>query len=263
MTAFRRKDWLPDSVNSSPKVVSPDAALSTSDGLDAAIAELEGLRPQERVAWAVDQFGDHLVLSSSFGAQAAVCLHMVTTLKPDVPVILVDTGYLFPETYKFIDELTERLNLNLKVYRSHLSPAWQEARYGKLWENGIDGIKQYNQLNKVEPMKRALAELKATGWIAGIRRSQTSTRSKTPVLVRDGACIKVHPIVDWTDRDIYQYLKRHDLPYHPLWHQNYVSIGDVHTTHKLEPGMAEEQARFFGLKRECGLHEGVNTDFSI
>jgi len=250
-------------VNSSPKVVSPDAALSTNEGLAAAIKQLEALRPQERVAWAIDQFGDQLVLSSSFGAQAAVCLHMVTTLKPDVPVILVDTGYLFPETYRFIDELTERLSLNLRVYRSHLSPAWQEARYGKLWENGVDGLKQYNQLNKVEPMKRALAELKAQGWIAGIRRSQTATRAQAPVLARDGNCIKVHPIVDWTDRDIYQYLKRHDLPYHPLWHQNYVSIGDVHTTHQLKPGMAEEEARFFGLKRECGLHEGVNTDFSI
>ncbi len=250
-------------MNSSTHLSNTDRPLSTEEGLNAAAERLDGLRPQERVAWAVDQFGDRLILSSSFGAQAAVCLHMVTTLKPDVPIVLVDTGYLFPETYQFIDELTDRLNLNLQVYRSAMSPAWQESRFGKLWEKGVDGLKQYNQMNKVEPMKRALAELEAQGWIAGIRRSQTSTRSKTPILVRDGECVKIHPIVDWTDRDIFEYLKHHDLPYHPLWHQNYVSIGDTHTTHKLEAGMNEEEARFFGLKRECGLHEGVNTDFSI
>lgn len=250
-------------MSSSPKTVVTEASLSSEDTLAATNADLETRRPQDRVAWAVDQFGDQLVLSSSFGAQAAVCLHMVTTLKPDTPIILIDTGYLFPQTYQFIDDLTERLSLNLRVYRSHLSPAWQEARYGKLWKQGVEGLKRYNQMNKVEPMKRALAELNAKGWIAGIRRSQSSSRQSTPVLVRDGDCIKVHPIVDWTDRDVFQYLKRHDLPYHPLWHDGYLSIGDVHTTQKVEAGMAEEEARFFGLKRECGLHEGVNTDFSI
>jgi phosphoadenosine phosphosulfate reductase len=250
-------------VSSSNKAVTSEASLSSEEPLASSISQLEDVRPQDRVAWAIEQFSDRLVLSSSFGAQAAVCLHMVTTLKPDIPVLLIDTGYLFPETYKFIDELTERLSLNLRVYRSHLSPAWQEARYGKLWDQGVDGINQYNQMNKVEPMKRALAELGAKGWITGIRRTQTSSRKSIPVLVRDGDCIKVHPIIEWTDRDVFQYLKKHDLPYHPLWHQNYLSIGDVHTTRKVEAGMTEEEARFFGLKRECGLHEGVNTNFSI
>ncbi len=79
--------------------------------------------------------GGH-ALSSSFGAQAAVSLHMVTRQKPDIPVILIDTGYLFPETYRFVDELTERLSLNLKVYRPQIGIAWMEARFGKLWEQG-------------------------------------------------------------------------------------------------------------------------------
>lgn len=250
-------------VNPPTKVVSTEAPLSNDESISASNLQLEEARPQDRVAWAIERFSDQLVLSSSFGAQAAVCLHMVTTLKPDIPVVLIDTGYLFPETYQFLDELTKRLSLNLRVYRSHLSPAWQESRYGKLWEQGADGIDRYNQMNKVEPMKRALADLRAKGWIAGIRRAQTSSRTSIPVLVRDGDCIKVHPIIDWTDRDVFQYLKKHDLPYHPLWHQNYLSIGDVHTTRKVEAGMTEEEARFFGLKRECGLHEGVNTDFSI
>jgi phosphoadenosine phosphosulfate reductase len=119
-------------------------------------AQLEALSAQERVAWALENLPGEFVLSSSFGIQAAVCLHLVTQQRPDIPVILTDTGYLFPETYRFIDELTEKLKLNLKVFRATESPAWQEARYGKLWEQGVEGIERYNQINKVEPMNRAL-----------------------------------------------------------------------------------------------------------
>ncbi len=210
---------------------------------------------EERVAWALKQFGKSIVLTSSFGAQAAVCLHLVTSQRPDIPVILVDTGYLFPETYRYVDDLTERLHLNLQVYRAALTPAWQEARYGKLWEQGIEGLDRYNQMNKVEPMQRALKELGARAWITGLRRQQSVSRQHLQVLGQQNGRIKVHPLVDWTDRDIYLYMTRHELPYHPLWHKGYVSIGDVHTTRPLGEGMSEEDTRFFGLKRECGLHE--------
>lgn len=94
-------------------------------------------------------------------------LHLVNQIHPDIPVILTDTGYLFPETYRFIDELTDKLKLNLKVYRATESAARQEARYGKLWEQGVEGIEKYNDINKVEPMNRALKELNAqTGLLA-------------------------------------------------------------------------------------------------
>ena len=225
--------------------------------LEAINAELEQATAQERVQWGLEKFGQRIVLSSSFGAQAAVSLHMVTSARPDIPVILVDTGYLFPETYRFVDELTERLGLNLHVYRNPLSPAWQEARYGKLWEQGVDGIDQYNRMNKVEPMQRALGELRAEAWFAGLRRQQASSREGLDVVAEQNGRFKVHPLIDWTDRDVYRYLVDHDLPYHPLWHQGYVSIGDVHTTRRLDDGMTEEETRFFGLKRECGLHEHV------
>jgi len=228
----------------------------TDIDLEAVNPVLEGQTAEDRVAWALEHLKPHLVLSSSFGAQAAVLLHMVTRQWPEIPVVLIDTGYLFAETYRFVDELTERLRLNLKVYRSALSPAWQEARWGKLWEQGLEGIERYNRMNKVEPMQRALDELDARGWIVGLRRSQASTRRHLHVLgVQDGY-LKVHPIVDWTDKHVYDYLTRHALPYHPLWEQGYVSIGDWHTSHKLTDDMAEEETRFFGLKRECGLHEG-------
>jgi phosphoadenosine phosphosulfate reductase len=228
--------------------------------LDTANVYLEGRSAEERVAWALDQLRPHIVLSSSFGAQAAVLLHMVTRQWPDIPVVLVDTGYLFPETYRFVDELTERLRLNLKVYRAEVSAAWQEARHGKLWEQGIEGITRYNRMNKVEPMQRALDDLDARGWIVGLRRAQASTRRELKVLgVQDGY-LKVHPIVDWNDKHVYDYLTRHGLPYNPLWEQGYVSIGDWHTSARLTDGVTEEESRFFGLKRECGLHESFGSD---
>jgi len=124
-------------------------------------AMLEKRDAQGRVAWALENLPGDYVLSSSFGIQAAVSLHLVNQIRPDIPVILTDTGYLFQETYQFIDELTDKLQLNLKVYRAEQSAAWQEARYGKLWEQGVEGIEKYNEINKVEPMNRALSELNA------------------------------------------------------------------------------------------------------
>lgn len=213
------------------------------------------MKAEERVASALKTLPGQHIVTSSFGAQSAVMLHLVTRQKADIPVVLVDTGYLFPETYQFIDELTDRLDLNLKVFRPTESNAWQEARHGKRWEQGLDGIEAYNQDNKVEPMQRAIEELNVGTWFSGLRRSQSLDRSKTPFVEASGDRFKVYPIADWTDRDIYNYLKKHDLPYHPLWEKGYVSIGDVHTTKSLAEVDSIEETRFFGLKRECGLHE--------
>ncbi len=226
-------------------------------------ARLERASASERLAWASEQFGVGLVLSSSFGAQAAVMLHLATQVQPDIPVIFVDTGYLFPETYEFAERLTKRLQVNLNVYCSKRSPAWQESIDGKRWEQGVEGIEAYNAENKVEPMNRALDELQATAWLAGLRRQQSASRKKLLVLALAKGRVKVHPIIDWTDKNVHDYLKANDLPYHPLWDQGYISIGDMHTTRRLEDGMSEEETRFFGLKRECGLHEGTGTDFAI
>jgi len=188
-----------------PKTDDPRALKA----LNAALAKLSA---EERVAWALEHTPGKHVMSSSFGAQSAVSLHLVTRQKPDIPVVLIDTGYLFPETYRFVDELSERFALNLKVYRPRIGISWMEARYGRLWEQGLEGLDRYNSIRKV------------------------------------------HPLADWSDRDVGMYLQRHGLPYHPLWEQGYVSIGDTHTSRRWEPGMDPEDTRFFGLKRECGLH---------
>ncbi len=213
------------------------------------------MKAEDRVASALRTLPGRHILTSSFGAQSAVMLHLVTRQKADIPVVLIDTGYLFPQTYQFVDELTDRLNLNLKVYQPKRSRAWQEARYGKRWENGLEGIESYNRDNKVEPMQRAIADLGVGTWFSGLRRGQSLDRNKTPFVEASGDRFKVCPIADWTDRDIYDYLKKHKLPYHPLWEKGYVSIGDVHTTKSLADVDNIEETRFFGLKRECGLHE--------
>lgn len=208
-----------------------------------------------RVRWAHQQFGDKLVLTTSFGVQSAVMLHLVTSQVPDIPVVFIDTGYLFPETYRFADALTERLQLNLKTYHPLKSAAHQEAIYGKLWEGGLNGLEQYNRINKVEPMNRAVGELGATAWLSGLRRVQSSSRSGRKIAEKQNKVWKVYPILDWSDRDIYNYLSENDLPYHPLWDEGYVSVGDWHSSSKLGEGMSAEETRFGGLKRECGLHE--------
>lgn len=218
---------------------------------------LANLDAGDRVGWALTRLPGPQVLSSSFGVQSAVMLHLLTVRQPDIPVVLVDTGYLFPETYDFIDALTERLDLNLHIVRPLLSPAWLERRYGRLWEQGAEALARYNRLAKVEPMQRKLNELGVQTWFSGLRRSQSRSRENTPFADFHNGRWKVHPLADWSDDDVAAYLRRHDLPYHPLRDQGYVSIGDTHTTRPLQAGMAAEDTRFFGIKRECGLHTEV------
>ena len=214
---------------------------------------LAPLTAAQRVRWALDNLPQKPMLSSSFGIQAAVMLHLVTQQQPNIPVVLADTGYLFAETYQFIEQLTAQLKLNLKVYRAKLTPAWQEAHYGRLWQTP-EGLKRYKQINKVEPMQRALDELQVGCWYTGLRRSQSGSRSDKMIIEISRGVVKVQPIIDWSNKDIFYYLKQHGLSYHPLWEQGYVSVGDTHSTRKLELGMSEEDTRFNGFGRECGLH---------
>jgi phosphoadenosine phosphosulfate reductase len=224
-------------------------------------AKLAALPAEARVQFALAQLPGTHALTSSFGAQAAVCLHLLTRQAPNLPIILIDTGYLFPETYQFVEKLRHQLSLNLIVYRAQQSPASMEAQHGKLWEKGVQGIEQYNQLRKVEPMQRALQELCVQTWIAGLRRGQASSRSSIEFLEFKNLRWKFHPIADWSDRDIWHYLKQHQLDYHPLWQHNYVSIGDTHTSRAQASEQSPESTRFFGLKRECGLHEHWGVGF--
>lgn len=210
----------------------------------------------ELVRWSAETFGDGLVLSTSFGIQAAVMLHLVTQLVPDIPVIWVDTGYLPPETYKFAEDLTERLKLNLKVYQSSISPARMEALHGKLWEQkDVEALNHYDRIRKVEPMQQALKELKATAWLSGLRKDQTDHRKSLERVGKQGEYYKILPILAWNSKQIYQYLTAHDLPYHPFFDLGYVTVGDWHSSRPLTMDDSNERdTRFHGLKQECGLH---------
>lgn len=207
-----------------------------------------------RVEWAMENLPDHFVLSSSFGIQSAVMLHMMTQVDANMPILITDTGHLFPETYQFIETLTDKLKLNLQVYSAKESAAWQEAKYGAEWEQGPDALKGYNRRNKVEPLERGLTDLNAGTWFSGVRRQQSDHRQGLSVVSVLRGRFKVHPIIDWTNKDVHQYLTKHGLPYHPLWDHGYVSVGDTHSTRPLTLGMDESDTRFGGGQRECGLH---------
>ncbi|WOD41933.1 phosphoadenylyl-sulfate reductase [Nodosilinea sp. E11] len=240
-----------------------DAALLPSKMQAAPVLDLNAINREwedadatSLVQWGHDTFKDGLVMSTSFGIQSAVMLHLVTQVVPAIPVIWVDTGYLPVETYRFADELSQRLNLNLQVYQSPLSPARMEALHGRLWEqHDVDALNRYDKIRKVEPMQRALADLKATAWLTGLRSDQTDHRKSLGRVGQQGGRYKLLPILKWTSKDIYQYLVAHDLPYHPLFDKGYVTVGDWHSSRPITDADANERdTRFRGLKQECGLH---------
>ncbi len=237
-----------------------DIALTTSAlpatpiDLDAANRQLADADAQRIIRWARETFGEGLAMTSSFGAQAAVMLHLVTRIVPDIPVIFIDTGYLFAETYHFAEQLRRRLNLNLHIYQPEMSPARMEAVYGRLWEKGLEGLNRYDQIRKVEPMQRALRELNVTAWLAGVRGDQTEHRAALRIVEKSTEVYKVHPILSWHRQDVDRYIKDHDLPLHPLVAKGYTSIGDRHSTRPVKTGEDERAGRFRGLKTECGLH---------
>lgn len=224
--------------------------------LDAANQILANASANQVVIWAAETFGAGLVMSTSFGIQSAVMLHLVTQVVPNIPIIWVDTGYLPAETYRFADELTQRLNLNVKVYQSPLSPAHMEAIYGRLWDqHDLEALNRYDQIRKVEPMQRALRELGATAWLAGLRRDQTDHRKMLQRVTQQSGRYKVFPILDWNSKNVYDYLVAHDLPYHPYFDLGYVSVGDWHSSRPLTAEDENERdTRFRGLKQECGIH---------
>ena len=120
---------------------------------------LGGMDASGRIRWAWENFGTGLLTSTSFGLQSAVMIHLVREASKEIPIVFIDTGYLFPGTYEYALKLQEKLNFKALVYSARLSPAFQEASFGKLWEQGKDGMSKYNWMNKKEPMNRALQEL--------------------------------------------------------------------------------------------------------
>ena len=227
------------------------------EDLDASRQALEGLQPAERLAWALDQFGEGFALTTSFGIQSAVLLHMLSQVPggSSVPVIWVDTGYLPPETYQYSEQLRERLKIRLVVAQSPMSPARMEALHGRLWETGsLSDLETYHRIRKVEPLEEALETLKVSCWASGVRRGQTDHRRSMTWLdpIRDR--LSLRPLLDWTHRDVYYYMQDNDLPQHPLFDQGYSTVGDWHSSGPDGGDSSGRDTRFGGLKQECGIH---------
>jgi len=137
------------------------------------------------------------------------------------------------------------------------TPADIEKKHGRLWEMGADGMEKFHEIIRVEPLRRAMKELNPLLWIAGLRRTTAASRKELSILSHGNSRIKMLPILDWTDRQVGEYLQQHSLPYHPLWAKGYVSIGDRVTTKRLDEVTDPAELRHFGGKRECGIHEKV------
>ncbi|MFC7336565.1 phosphoadenylyl-sulfate reductase [Haloferula chungangensis] len=227
-------------------------------------AELKGLKAGDRLRLLHEHFGKRLVASTSFGLQASVMLDLIAENAPEIPVVFIDTGYHFPETYLYAEQLKERLGIDLRIFQPRYSAARMEALHGRLWENGKEGADKYAVITKIEPMDRALRELEADVWISGVRRSQSSTRVERPFAEQQKKTLKVYPILDWADAQISAYMHDRGLPTHPLADQGYVTMGDWHSTRPAVDGLNAEATRFNGEKYECGLHlDSGNSDFQI
>lgn len=239
-------------------------SIETATDVELVNSAFAGMKAGERVNWLHQQFGSRLVLSSSFGLQAAVMLHLVSQYAPKIPVVWLDTGYLFPETYQYAEQLIEQLGLDVQIYQPKLSAARQEALYGQLWKQGEEGNSKYGLINKVEPMNRALLDLGADIWISGLRRSHSSTRAERAFAEQQKKTLKVYPILDWADAQVSAYFYDNNLPKHPLESQGYQTMGDWHSTSPVLDGESAESSRFGGEKYECGLHlDSSASDFQI
>lgn len=227
-------------------------------------AEVAPLRAGERIRLLHERLGDHLVATTSFGLQAAVMLHLIHENAPEIPVIFIDTGFLFPETYQYIEDLTALLpKLDLRVYQPAVSAARMQALWGSLWKGSSEDQDRYAMLTKIEPMNRALRETGADVWLSGLRRSQSKTRMDRPFIERQKKTLKAYPILDWADAQVDLYFHQHGLPRHPLAEKGYLTMGDWHSTRPAAGGDAEA-TRFNGERYECGLHlESGTSDFQI
>jgi phosphoadenosine phosphosulfate reductase len=216
-------------------------------------AAAEGWGPDQTLAWAFETFGNRVAISSAFGAEGMVLIDLASRVQKDFRLFTIDTEFLFPETYSLMDRIEQRYGIAIEKVYSLLSPEEQERNHGAaLWSRDPD---RCCNLRKVEPLRRKLNELQA--WITSIRRDQTAARAGARKIEWDEkfGLVKINPIVDWPSKQVWRYIKQHDVPYNALHDQNYPSIGCTHCTSPVRPGEDPRAGRWPGFaKTECGLH---------
>lgn len=208
--------------------------------------------PQEILHWAWSTFPNKVAASSSFQTQSVPLLHMIAETTPQLPVVFLDTGFHFSETLQFRDDLEKRFGLNIQDVRPERNPEQLAAKHGdRLYERNPNLC---CHLNKVEPMKQAVAGLQA--WISGVRADQTPQRRKLDVVeIQENGLLKIHPMLNWTKKEVWGYMDDHQLPSHPLLEKGYVSVGCAPCTQPIFAGEDERAGRWSNLaKTECGLH---------
>ena len=219
--------------------------------------ELINLSSLEMLEWALQKFENNLAFTTSFGIQSSVLLHLIqsSSLKNEVKIFWIDTGYLPKETYLYANTLINKLSLNITILQSEISPAHMEAMYGKLWEsNRVEDINKYHQIRKVDPLDNALKKYSINCWGSGVRAQQTTNRGKMKFieLIRD--TLSIRPLLGWSQKDIFYYMKEKNLPQHPLFMQGYSTVGDWHSSSAESSNTKGRSTRFGGIKQECGLH---------
>jgi phosphoadenosine phosphosulfate reductase len=213
--------------------------------------------PREILEWATFAV-DRLVVATSFQSSGLVILHMLRDIKPDIPVLFLDTGFHFPETLQFARAKTEEWGLKLVVLKGkHRSPEGQAELYGPELYRRDPNLCCH--INKTEPLQEALAEF--DGWISGLRRDQsperaTSVKISQPQMLPSGrAILKIHPLANWTKDDVESYISEYSISTHPLLEKGYASIGCWPCTRAIADGEGMRDGRWAGLdKSECGIH---------
>ena len=231
-------------------------AETVNRGFETLVKKATDADAEQFVRLTADYFAQGMAMTTSFGIHSAVTLHLVTRILPDIPVIWIDTGYLFPETYRFAEQMTKHLNLNLKVYQSSQSPARMEALYGRLWDqDNRAALDRYDFIRKVEPLQRAFKDLAVKSWFTGLRAQQTDYRQQLDRIHWMNSRCRLLPVLRWTREEVENYLEQHALPPHPLRKRGYLSIGDWHSSRPALPAdKSERESRFRGIKQECGIH---------
>lgn len=214
-------------------------------------AELRHAHPATVLEAAVEAFGDKLALVSSFGAESAVLLHMVSRIRPQMPVLFLDTGMLFGQTLDYRKNLATKLGLtdvrDLRPAYNDLAVADPDA---KLWQTDTDAC---CEVRKVIPLDKALAEFDA--WITGRKRFHGGDRLSLPVVEQSDGQVKFNPLANWGKAELDAYMSEHDLPAHPLVAQGFPSIGCWPCTKPVEEGQDVRAGRWAGQdKTECGIH---------
>lgn len=224
---------------------------------DAEIAQqarkLDGLPPDEILAWAADRFPGRIGLATGFGVEGCLLISLIGRHAIPIDVFTLDTGLFFPETYALWRQLEVRYGLTIRAQRPRLSVEQQAADVAnKLWAHDPD---RCCHLRKVEPLKAAAQGLDA--WVSAIRRDQTSDRADAAVLERDAryGIVKVNPLAHWSADDVREHVRLYDVPFNPLHEQGYPSIGCYPCTSRVAPGEDVRAGRWRTLpKTECGLH---------